>query len=127
MSAASVVVVMLGSAATVSAYACWLDPPTWSVTPSVKFDVPGVVGVPLSVPVDVFSVMPAGREPEMRLYTSGGDPVPLVVFDEYGTFTSADASDGFSPGGVLTKIVYGWDAVFESESVTVMRMLDEPV
>jgi hypothetical protein len=38
--------------------------PSESVTLVVKLNAPGVVGVPVIAPVEVFSVSPAGKAPE---------------------------------------------------------------
>ncbi len=44
----------------------------------VKFDVPAAVGVPLSTPVAVSSVMPTGKAPEIIDQVSGTVPPDAV-------------------------------------------------
>lgn len=53
------------------------DPPELSVTVTVKFDVPVVVGVPFSVPEDE-RVNPAGNEPAVTAKVYGAVPPAAV-------------------------------------------------
>ena len=52
--------------------------PTPSVTLTVKFAVPVAVGAPLSAPVALFRVTPAGSAPEITLQEYGAVP-PVAV------------------------------------------------
>jgi hypothetical protein len=51
-----------------------------SVTFTVKFDVPAIVGVPVIAPVDVFRLSPAGSVPAERLQEYGVVP-PVAASD----------------------------------------------
>jgi hypothetical protein len=62
-----VVVMVNGEGATVidrAWVAVWAVGTEWSVTCTVKLEVPGAFGVPLIPPVDVLSVRPVGRAPD---------------------------------------------------------------
>ena len=54
-----------------------------SVTLTVKFEVPAVVGVPLMSPVETFSERPNGKEPVSILHARGGTPSEAVKVAEY--------------------------------------------
>ena len=54
-----------------------------SVTLTVKFEVPAVVGVPLITPVEALRERPAGKEPVRTLQARGGTPSEAVRVAEY--------------------------------------------
>jgi hypothetical protein len=53
-----------------------------SVTLTVKFEVPAVVGVPLITPVEELSKRPAGKEPVRILHARGNTPPEAVMVAE---------------------------------------------
>ena len=61
--------------------------PEESTTCAVNEKVPGCAGVPVMAPVDVFSVSPVGRLPEMMAYVYGGTPPEAIRAELYGTPT----------------------------------------
>jgi hypothetical protein len=66
--------VSTGGAATTRVIALVAVCPDASSTCTVKAYEPAVVGVPLSRPLDVVSVIPAGSEPEVTDHTKGDVP-----------------------------------------------------
>jgi hypothetical protein len=55
--------------------------------------VPAAVGVPLIVPVELFSVKPGGRVPETIEYVNGPVPPVTVIVAEYAVPTQALAAE----------------------------------
>ncbi len=73
--------------------------PEESTTCAVNEKVPGCVGVPVMAPVEVFSVSPAGRLPEMMEYVYGGTPPEAIRAELYGTPTCPVLLAHFSASG----------------------------
>ncbi len=62
----------------------------------MKFDVPGVVGVPVRTPVVEFSVSPVGSEPETTIQlVYGANPPVAAKVKEYKLFAVAPGSGEF--------------------------------
>jgi hypothetical protein len=74
-----------------------------SATPTVKENVPAVVGMPARAPVDELRAKPGGREPEARLQEYGAVP-PVAV-------RAAPYVDWTVPDGRLLVLIPSGDAV----------------
>jgi hypothetical protein len=62
--------------------AVWAGEPL-SVTFTVNVEVPAVVGVPVTAPLEAFSDSPAGKVPEAMLQVKGAVPPCAFSVDEY--------------------------------------------
>jgi len=100
-----------------------------SVTPIVKLNVPAVVGVPRSIPLDE-RVSPAGNDPGRKDQVYGGDPPVALKVWEYAIPTVPEGSAGVFviDSGVVIVRLKAFDVPCDGALLSVTRIvkLNEP-
>jgi hypothetical protein len=94
---------------------------------TVKLELPGVVGVPDSTPVEEFRLIPAGRPPLLTDHVYGPVPPVTVSVSEYAALTSPAGGAGklsAGPDTIVSDVAWVADRLFASVTFTVK--LDVP-